>query len=126
MGHKRKNGKRNDNMGNLVKNFDSLVAYEEFCEQILPALRKDLKNGLTDEEILAKWKPVAAARAVSLVGSLQDAVALAASKDILDRTQGKAVERRVVAHRLERLPDEQLDALLLTELSEQESQETEE
>lgn len=118
MGRRRKDGKVDDYVGTMAKDLDRLAEYEQFCEEILPALRKDLKAGLSDEQILQKWKAVAAARAVSLTGSKQDAVALAASKDILDRTGGKAVERKLVAHRLEKLPDEQLEALLLTELAE--------
>jgi hypothetical protein len=48
--------------------------------------------------------------------SEDDAKALAAIKDILDRTQGKAVEKIETTHKLAGAADSELDALLLTKL----------
>jgi hypothetical protein len=44
--------------------------------------------------------------------------ALSAIKDILDRTQGRAVERTTTTHKFEKLKDEELDALLKSRLKE--------
>lgn len=103
----------------MVNALDKLKAFDEFESLILPQLRKDLKAGLTSEEIYKKYKHLAAARAVSITLAEPDSTkAMVAVKEIFDRNEGKTTEKREITHRLDKLPDEQLDALLLTEFSE--------
>lgn len=124
MGHKKNRAVMSPRtkMGNLqedrmLRSLDKLADFQEFQAEILPALRNDLKAGFTAQELYEKYQALAAARTISIVMQDKDsAKALAASKDILDRTLGKAKERTEVTHKLERLPDEQLDSLLLSEL----------
>lgn len=107
-----------------ARSLDELAEFEDFTANILPAIRKDLKAGMSETQILEKYKALAAASIATLTTRIDEpAVALAAARDILDRTQGKAVERRQVEHRLGKLPDEQLDALLLTEMADDEADE---
>lgn len=103
---------------------DDLADYEEWRETLLPALRKDLKAGLTAEEIQEKYKAILAARGVQLGATAEnEAVALSAIKDVLDRRDGKAVERRETIHHLSKLPEKEIDALLLSQLDELDSDE---
>lgn len=103
----------------MVSAIDNLAAFEEFQDEILPELRKMLKVGASAEAIYKKATAVAAARAVSIaVRDPDSSKALSAIKEILDRSGGKATERQEVSHKLEKLPDEQLDALLLSKLQE--------
>lgn len=98
-----------------VRAIDDLAEFEEFRDTLLPALRADLSKGLSDEEILTKYKALAAARTISEM-VLPGGAGLAAAKDILDRTRGKAVERKEVKHQLERLEEKDVDALLMSKL----------
>lgn len=109
----------NGSESRMVNALDKLKAFDEFESLILPQLRKDLKAGLTSEEIYKKYKHLAAARAVSItLGEKDSSKALNAVKEIFDRSEGKSTEKKEVTHRLDKLPDEQLDALLLTEMTE--------
>jgi hypothetical protein len=92
---------------------DELAAFEEFRKEIMPQLQQDLKDGLAAEQIFKKYAHFAAARGITIALTDKDAGrALTAIKDILDRTQGKAVERKEIKASISELPDEQLDALL--------------
>lgn len=99
---------------------DDLKEFNEFRSEILPVLREALKAGTDAETIYKKFQAYAAARMVSIAATeIDSAKALSAIKDILDRTQGKAKERQEVTHRLSSLPEEQLDAILLSKLKDQ-------
>lgn len=103
---------------------DQLAEFEDFRDTVLPALRKDLSAGLSAEELYKKYQSLAAARGISIALTDQDSgKALSALKDILDRTQGKAVERKDVRHRLEGAKDEEIDAALLSKLQDLEDEE---
>ena len=96
---------------------DDINEFNKFREEILPVLRKALNQGLSAEEIYTKFQSYAAARAVSIAATEEDSgKALSAIKDILDRTQGRAKEKVDITHKMASLPEEQLDALLLSKL----------
>lgn len=96
---------------------DQLQEFSKFREEILPVLRDALQKGMKADEIYGKFQAYAAARAVSIAATeLDSSKALSAIKDILDRSQGKAKERSEVTHKLEQVPDDQLDALILSRL----------
>ncbi|MCK5020956.1 MAG: hypothetical protein KAS32_28335 [Candidatus Peribacteraceae bacterium] len=104
-------------LARAVKLHDQLAAFESFKNEILPALRADLKTGLDAAAIYDKYQAYAAARGVTIaMTSADEGKSLQAIKDILDRAQGKAVERRETKHQFEELSDEELDAMVLTEL----------
>ncbi len=86
--------------------------------QVLPILSRAIKEGWTKEEL--RQHPQIAllmeARKISIAIFEPDSgKALAASKDIADRVEGKAKERVETTHRYEGLKDEELDALLASE-----------
>lgn len=108
-----------------VRGLDQLADYEEFCTEILPYLRQAVKNNTPAEEIYSKAQSMAAARAVTIIATEKDTgKALAAIKDVLDRTKGKATEKKEVEHKFARMEEREVDALLLTELAELESLES--
>jgi hypothetical protein len=101
----------------IAKALDQLAQFEEFKEKILPALQRDLKDGLTPEQLREKYSPIVQAAMISTALTGKDEKArLAAQKDTLDRQEGKARERIEATHRLERLPETELDSLLLSEI----------
>ena len=113
-----------DNDKKMVELMDELEAFSDFQETILPVLRKAIQANMSAEEIYSKFQAHAAARAVSIAMKEVDSTkALSAIRDILDRSGGKAAEKREVTHKIESLPDDQLNALLLSKLSNSESTE---
>lgn len=109
-----------------AKRLDDLAEFEDFKESILPVLQQALKDGLTAEQIYTKFQAYAAARTVSIVAREVDSgKALAAIREVLDRSAGKAVERTEVTHKMEKLPDAQLDALIRSKLEATEADDAE-
>lgn len=100
-----------------ARNIDDLALHDELLGGILGAIKDDLKSGLPADKILGKYAALAAARTVTIAATDADSSrALAASKDILDRVQGKATENKKITHKLESVDADQLDALLLSEI----------
>jgi hypothetical protein len=96
---------------------DRLMALEDFENTVLPALQADLKAGMSSDQLREKYTAIVQAQLITTAISSQDVKArLAASKDILDRAEGTATQRIEQTHRLEKLPEDQLDAILKSEL----------
>lgn len=119
-----KSPKGNKTEDRMIQSLDDLALLEEFSAEMLPRLRKALSDGLSPLEIYSEFKELAAARLVTIALTEKDnGKALVAIKDILDRHDGKAVERKLIAHKFDQLPEEQLDSILLSRLEELEEQE---
>lgn len=120
---------RNNNAGEILRAgnvHETLAQFEEFQAEILPALRNDMSSGMTAEELYKKYQALAAARGISIaLGEANSATALSAVREILDRTQGKATENKQVEHKFSKMKDEEIDAVLITQLDELESGEAE-
>lgn len=103
---------------------DDLSEFEEFRKEFLPAMRKDLKAGLTPQQLRKKYAQLLQARQI-MIGALDkdSGKALAAIKDIQDRNEGRPTEHKQIKHTLENLSDKELDAILLTEFSDQKQKE---
>lgn len=100
----------------MAKNLDDLAAFEEFQDEILPTLKKAVKEGWSPEKIYKHAAALAAARSVSIaLTEMDSAKALAGIKEILDRSGGKATERREVKHEVSALSDAELEALIASE-----------
>jgi hypothetical protein len=109
------------------RSIDELAIYDEMLSGVLVGVREDIKSGLAADQIMAKYANIAAARTVTIaLTDLESGKALAASKDILDRSLGKAVERKQIQHKLEKVDEKQLDAILITEISSLEFDEADE
>lgn len=97
---------------------DQLLAFERFRTEIAPELQEMLYQGKGTKEILKKFESYAAAKILTIALTEQDSgKALAAAKDILDRSHGKATETKKIQHQLADVEDRDLDALIMSELS---------
>ncbi len=100
-----------------INGLDELRLYEEWKREILPVLQADITDKLTPTEIINKYKALITARQVMrALGSSDTAVAASAAKDLLDRAEGKPIERKQIQHRLAGLPEAEIDAVLATKL----------
>lgn len=107
---------------NLASLMDQLAVFSEWKEVILPEIKEDLQSGATAKDLRKKYLPHLQARLISLGLTCPDPkTALSAIRDSVDREEGKAMERKDIRHSLEQLPDEELNALLLTKLSDTQS-----
>src|SRR5690242_8059724 len=99
----------------MARALDDLAEFQEY-QTILKQIRKDLKKGMKEAELAKKYAPLAQARIISdMLTSENPQAALAAARDLLDRVNGKAKESQEVTHRLEKLSEKELDALLQSE-----------
>ena len=99
----------------MARSLDTLSEYDKLAEEVLPLLRKAIAEGWTHEQIQAHPVVHAAlvARQVTIALTDRDgAKALAATKELRDRIEGRAIERKEVRHQFENLTDAELDAKL--------------
>jgi hypothetical protein len=100
-----------------VQLIQDVIEFEDFRQSMLPKLRKLLKRGATPKEILDEAKALAAARLATVaVTTTDEDRALRAIDKVLDRTEGKATEKKEVSHRFDKLSDKELDAVVLSEM----------
>lgn len=104
-------------MHNMARDLDRLAEFEQFANEILPALRADLASGKSAEELATKYEALAEARRISMIAtSTNESAVMTAIKDLRDRVSGKPKEVQEIEHRLGKLPEEQLDSILESEL----------
>jgi hypothetical protein len=105
----------------MAEKLDALAQFEQFQEDILPILQQALKEGWDAEKIFKhpKAQALLAARALTIgIMSPDHGKALSAISDVLNRTIGKPTEKQEIKHKMEKLGDDELDALLQTSLKE--------
>jgi flagellar biosynthesis chaperone FliJ len=119
MGRKRKFGHGNENK--LIGEIDA-KAFREYQARVIKSVREDLMNGMSAEQIFKKYEAHAAAALISQMTDPKNAVQ--AAEKVLDRTQGKAVQKQETTHRLEKLKDSELDSFLNSRLSELQGDDT--
>ena len=90
---------------------EELAAFEEFKDEVLPMLRKDLRDKLTPSQIRKKYLAYLTARQITIGLTARDeAKSLAAIKDVFDREEGKApVEAKLRVSQEMRFPPEMLE-----------------
>ena len=104
----------------MVDGLDGLAEYEAFLQDVPKELREAIVDGLEAPEIYNKYGKLAAIRMVQIAMTEQDSgKAIAAIKDIMDRNYGKATERKQIEHKFEGLSDDELDAIVLSELGDE-------
>lgn len=92
-----------------------LAQFEDY-QTILGFIRKDIKAGLTAKQLQVKYAALAQARVISeMLTNADGGKAIAAAKDLLDRVDGKATEKKEVSHRFAEMSDKELDAVLKSE-----------
>lgn len=99
------------------RNLDELAVFDEMLGGVLEGVRQDIRKGATTDQLLEKYANLALARIITVAVSDADSGrALSAAKDIMDRARGKAKETKDVTHRLAKVDERQIDAILLSEL----------
>lgn len=103
----------------MAETIDQLAEFEEYRAMVLPKIRKLLAEGYKAADLYKVFKDDLEARKLTIALTEPDATkALAAVKDIQDRHEGRPVERKELSHKYSQLKDEELDALVMSELDE--------
>ncbi len=98
---------------------DKLAAFEEFQAALSPKMQRMILNGSSAEEIIAETAAYAAARIATIAVTDSDSgKAFSAAKDILDRAHGKAVERRELKHKFAEMNEDEIDAMIVSQMKE--------
>jgi hypothetical protein len=106
----------NGSQNTLNRKIDELAEYDEFCNNVLPKLRKMVAENKDAGDMYKAFQAMIAARVITEALTTKDPkMALAAAREILDRGMGKAKETINVNNRYEQLSDEALDQLLKSE-----------
>lgn len=92
-----------------------LQEFEDFETEILPALRADVKSGMSAEQLRKKYESLVQARQITDALTAAAGKAAGSVKDLLDRTSGKPTEKKEVTHRFKDMSDAELDAVLASE-----------
>ncbi len=109
--------KKNSVEDRMVSFIDRATKFEEFERDILPALQESVRRGEAPAAMRRKYLSHVQARQITEALTNPDATkALAAVNSILDREEGKPVERKDVQHRLGKLNEKELDALLISKI----------
>lgn len=107
----------------MAATLDELSEFESFKKDLLPKLRAAIKDGKKPDEILGLAKSLAAARLATIAAfEVDNNTALNAVKELLNRVDGKAKERKEITHAMANAKDEDIDAVLLTALGDQEDE----
>jgi ABC-type branched-subunit amino acid transport system ATPase component len=93
---------------------DPVLAKVTVLPELFDLIRDD---SISVEEMFRRYEKIVAARMITIALTEDNANKMTSvSKDILDRVQGKAVEKKDSKHRLEKVSDKELDAVLLAKL----------
>lgn len=106
----------------MAERMDQLAEFEDWQQKVLPQIRKLLREGKTPEDLYKAFAPMLAARQLSIAldPTVSKEKALAAIIDAMNRAGGKPTEKREVEHKFAKLPEQELDAVLLSELGQAE------
>ena len=116
-----RDGQREQNL--MAEALDDLSEFEQFKADMLPKLRSQLAAGASTKDILGTARAVAVARLATIAVMEGDTkLALSAIKELLERTDGKVTEKKEITHQLASMPTEELDALLITAATEDDSE----
>lgn len=115
MARKQKDNKQEE----LADLLDRKYFLEKMADEVLPEIQKLVATGASADSIYKKFSALAAARTITIALSDPDTgKAMSAIKEVMDRAQGKAVERKKLEHTLNDISDKELDALLKSEEAE--------
>lgn len=120
MARPRKYGARKNHVEDIhARTFDALAKFQDFKDEILPKIRKMMKEGKKSSEIRAFAQAYLTGRQVTIaLTSEKEEVALRAIDSLTHQNEGKPRERQEVEHRFSKLKDEELDSLLESRLKE--------
>lgn len=122
-----KRPRENKTEHNMARSLDQLAAFERYQAEVGDLLREAVEKGWSPEQMRKHPRIQALLEARKITIALTDpdsSRALAAIKDHSDRIEGKSVERRENVHKYEKLDDEALDSLVLSEMASMAEDET--
>jgi hypothetical protein len=94
-----------------------LAEFEEFRETMLKAIRKDIRTGMKAKALREKYAAILQGKLITDALTSEDVKTTAViAKDVIDRVEGKATEKKEVTHKFKDLKDEELDAILKSEI----------
>lgn len=93
-----------------IDSVDRLALFEQWEKDIMPVLKEAMAAMKDPKQILEIGKAAASVRLVLMAQQGN----MAAIKELLDRTEGKVVEKKAIVHAMAEVKEEQLDALLLS------------
>lgn len=97
---------------------DDLAEFEQFRREFWGQLQKDLLAGLSAADLRKKYHAKAQARLImNAIADPDSARSTAAARDLIDRTEGRAIERREETRKYENTKEEQLRAALLSKVT---------
>lgn len=79
-------------------------------------LEEDIRNGMKPKELREKYMTRVTARSILLALEGSEKSANIAIRDLSDRHEGRALEKKEITHHLEQLSDQEIEAMLLTEI----------
>jgi hypothetical protein len=100
-------------MVQMLDEHDQFKKYQEMFKKLLTMVGA----GATADELRREFGPAITARAIAMAATTDDGRLFSTlMKDLVDRTEGRAVERREVSHQFQNLTDEELNNVLASEL----------
>jgi hypothetical protein len=95
---------------------DDLAEFETFRDLFAPEIRKMLLDGASDKQIMEKFRPLMAGRLVQIGAAGKSSDAISAIRELLDRLDGKPKQAIDHTHKLAKLPESEIDAILQSKL----------
>jgi hypothetical protein len=101
-----------------VRTLDELEVHDSLFTGVLAGLKEDIAKGMDAMAIAKKYASLAAARTVSIALTDENSgLALAAAKDIQDRVNGKATEKKELIHSMANASEKEIDAVIASKLA---------
>lgn len=95
---------------------DDIKEFEEFRATTLKAIRRDIKKGMSAAKIREKYLAILQGRLITDALTTDNVgLAQAIVKDVADRVEGRATEKKEVTHRFKDMSEKELDAVLKSE-----------
>ncbi len=95
---------------------EDLAEFEQYKADVLKSIRKDIRNKLSARQIREKYLAILQGRLITDALTTEDVKeATTIIKDVADRVEGKATEKKEVTHRFSGMSDKELDAILQSE-----------
>ena len=116
MARRGKSGRKSSNKveQNLVSELDEVLGYEQY-KSLLKDLKHALKTNEDPQKVMERAKTYAAVRLASMAATEEDNYkALAVIKELFDRTDGRPTQKQEIEHKYDQLTEEQLDAVALS------------
>lgn len=102
----------------MARLIDDLTEFEKYQKEVLKKIRQDIAAGMTAPELRKKYAAQIQGRMITDALTEEDkGKAATIGKDIIDRVEGKATEKKEVTHKFSEMSDKELDAILQSEES---------